>query len=138
MKNRKPILHLFGFFLCNWVHNFRDMKLKFANNMQFDGTYWLNLVLLKNIDVWPKKVRCPYLGICFFSHNSGNYCLSIELVIKNHGNDTFLLIFAFFEPLLARNGRGHHMCPYGSWASNPNQKWPCYFDNLFSKFWTPL
>ena len=38
--------------------------------MQFDSIYWMNLVSLENIDVWPsylsKGCKCPYQGIIFW------------------------------------------------------------------------
>ena len=55
------------------MHNFRDIKLKFAQNVQFNGTYWMKFVSLKILvfgQVMGQKWRtCPYLSIRFLAKN---------------------------------------------------------------------
>ena len=48
---KKAFLWFFDGFLD--IHILHDIELKIAENMKFDSTYGINLVSLKNIDIWP-------------------------------------------------------------------------------------
>ena len=60
----------------NFAHKIHS-ELKIAESMEFGGTYRLNLVLLKNIDIWssyrPKdrqNINYSIFGHTIFGHNS--------------------------------------------------------------------